>query len=458
MDEIRKNIVKGKKISILGMARSGIAVAELLKSNGAVPFVSDSGDFLKLSDALSSLKNLKIEYETGGHTDKIYDSDMFVISPGVPSTSPVVIEASRRGLKIFSELEVASWFCRAPIVAVTGTNGKTTTTSLLGNIFSDAGRNVSVGGNIGNAFSGFAGQLPADAVAILEVSSFQLDYIDSFHPHISVLLNITPDHLDRYENDFQKYIDSKCRIFKNQNKNDYLIYNYDDVIARKAVDNLASNNVSLMAFGLERKFHEGAFIEDDKVVIMIDGDNTEIINPDEIKIRGTHNLYNSMAAILAARLMNVNPVSIKSTLKIFPGVEHRLEFVRELDGVKYINDSKATNVDSVWYALQAYEEPIIVLIGGRDKGNDYSKLFEPVKKHVKTIIAIGESAEKVKNAFSGLKTVVIASSMPQAVDEARKLASHGDIVLLSPACASFDWFQNYEHRGKVFKEIVSALN
>ena len=458
MDEIRKNIVKGKKISILGMARSGVAVAELLKSNGALPFVSDCGDSLKLSDALSSLKNLKIEHETGGHTNKVYDSNMLVLSPGVPSSSPAVIEAARRGLKIFSELEVASWFCRAPIVAVTGTNGKTTTTSLLGNIFSDAGRNVSVGGNIGNAFSGFVGQLSDDAVGILEVSSFQLDYIESFHPHISVLLNITPDHLDRYENNFQNYIDSKCRIFKNQNKNDYLIYNYDDVETRKAVDILASNNARQMPFGIERKFHEGAFIEDNQVVIMIDGDKTEIINTDEIKIRGTHNLYNSMAAALAALLMNVSPATIKSTLKIFPGVEHRLEFIRELDGVKYINDSKATNVDSVLYALQAYKEPIIALIGGRDKGNDYSKLLEPVREHVKTIIAIGESAVKVRNAFSGLKKVVVASSMSQAVDEARKFASHGDIVLLSPACASFDWFQNYEHRGKVFKEIVMALN
>ncbi|MBI5022398.1 MAG: UDP-N-acetylmuramoyl-L-alanine--D-glutamate ligase [Ignavibacteriales bacterium] len=454
---MQKNIVKGEKVSILGMARSGIAVAELLRSNGAIPFVSDNGDSTKLADAIISLKNNKIEYETGGHTDKVYDSRMLVLSPGVPSTSPIVIEASKRGLKIFSELEVSSWFCRAPIVAVTGTNGKTTTTSLIGNIFSDAGRNVSVGGNIGKAFACFAGELQNDAVAILEVSSFQLDYIDTFHPHISILLNITPDHLDRYENNLQKYIDSKCRIFKNQNKNDYLIYNHDDINTRKAVDKLASNNVRRMPFGIEKEFREGAFVKDNKVAIAIDGKEIEIFNADDIKIRGIHNLYNSMAAILAARLMNINPASIRSTLKTFPGVEHRLEFVRELDGVKYINDSKATNVDSVWYALQAYEEPIVVMIGGRDKGNDYTKLFEPLKKHVKAVIAIGESAGKVKDAFSGLKKVVIASSMQQAVDEARKLASSGDIVLLSPACASFDWFQNYEHRGQIFKEIVKAL-
>ncbi|MBA4312297.1 MAG: UDP-N-acetylmuramoyl-L-alanine--D-glutamate ligase [Chlorobiaceae bacterium] len=455
---MRENIVKGKKVSILGMARSGIAVASLLKNKGAIPFVSDNGESAKLSDAVISLRNLHIEYETDGHTEKIYDSDMLVISPGVPSASTVLIEASKRGLKIFSELEAASWFCRAPIVAVTGTNGKTTTTSLLGKIFDDAGRKFSVGGNIGKAFSGFADQLHENSVAILEVSSFQLDYVDTFHPHISVLLNITPDHLDRYNNNFQNYIDSKCRIFKNQNNNDYLIYNYDDAEIRKAINNLALNHVRMMPFGLERAFNEGAFVEDDKVMIRIDGNKTEIISVDEIKIRGSHNLYNSMAAILTARLMDMSSESIKSTLAAFPGVEHRLEFVRDLDGVKYINDSKATNVDSVWYALQAYKEPIIVLIGGRDKGNDYNKLVEPVKKHVKAIIAVGESAEKVRNAFSNLKQVVIASSMAQAIGEARKLASAGDIVLLSPACASFDWFQNYEHRGKVFKEIVSALN
>lgn len=452
-----KNNVAGRQISVLGMARSGIAVTSLLKRNGAFPFVSDASPIEKLGDRPIELKNIGVEFETNGHTNHVFDADMIVVSPGIPSDAPVIVEAVKRGIKIFSELEVASWFCRAPIVAVTGTNGKTTTTTLIGKIFEEAKRKSVIGGNIGNAFSGFADQLQKDSTAVLEVSSFQLDYIKAFHPHVSLLLNITPDHLDRYDHNYQKYINSKCRIFENQTKDDSLIYNFDDQTVRDHVLKSKKIFVRAIPFGIKQNFKEGAFVENGRLFLKFGKTKTEIININEIKIRGLHNLYNSMAAVLAAHLMDVDTKVIKKTLKNFSGVEHRLELVRELRGIKYINDSKATNVDSVWYAVQAFNEPLVVLIGGRDKGNDYGKLIEPIKKYVKAIIAIGESSEKVRDAFAKIKPVVIASSMENAVDEANKIAVAGDIVLLSPACASFDWYTNYEFRGKNFKEIVNLL-
>jgi UDP-N-acetylmuramoylalanine--D-glutamate ligase len=292
---------------------------------------------------------------------------------------------------------------------------------------------------------------------ILEVSSFQLDYCETFHPKVSIILNITPDHLDRYDQNFERYIASKCRVFENQKTDDYLIYNYDDLETNEQVRRFASMHVHTLPFGIERRFEEGAFEENGKLVTIINGIKTEILETSQIGIRGIHNRYNSMAAVLSAQVMGIETASISSTLKSFKGVEHRLEFVREINCVKYVNDSKATNVDSVWYALQAFDEPLIVLIGGRDKGNDYSKLQDLVAKHVKTIVAIGESAEKVYQEFHSIKKVIKASSMDEAVILASKLASAGDIVLLSPACASFDWFQNYEHRGQVFKQIVNKL-
>lgn len=449
--------VSGKKISVLGAARSGAAAAQLLKTKGAKVFVSDSAPKDKLQFSISFLQSLGIEFETSGHTDRVLEADIIVISPGVPSNISIIEEALRRDIKVVSELEIASWFCQAPIIAVTGTNGKTTTTTLIGKMFDDAKRKNTVGGNIGTAFSSFVDSDNPMTAVILEVSSFQLDYCETFHPKVSIILNITPDHLDRYDQNFERYIASKCRVFENQKTDDYLIYNYDDLETNEQVRRFASMHVHTLPFGIERRFEEGAFEENGKLVTIINGIKTEILETSQIGIRGIHNLYNSMAAVLSAQVMGIETASIGSTLKSFKGVEHRLEFVREINCVKYVNDSKATNVDSVWYALQAFDEPLIVLIGGRDKGNDYSKLQDLVAKHVKTIVAIGESAEKVYQEFHSIKKVIKASSMDEAVILASKLASAGDIVLLSPACASFDWFQNYEHRGQVFKQIVNKL-
>ncbi|MBI1803263.1 MAG: UDP-N-acetylmuramoyl-L-alanine--D-glutamate ligase [Ignavibacteriae bacterium] len=447
--------VAGKKVTVIGAARSGVAVAELLKANGARVFVSDSGSGEKLAPSISSLESAGVEFELGQHTERALNSDLIVVSPGVPSTIPIVKEAQRRGIHIVSELEIASWFCPAPIIAITGTNGKTTTTALVGRMLHDAKKKHVVGGNIGTAFSSLVNELDGDSIAVLEVSSFQLEQIEHFHPAVSVILNITPDHLDRYQGSMEQYVAAKCRVFENQGPDDVLIYNYDDKETQRAVERATA--VKQLAFGVDRRFDEGAFIEEGKLVTVIDERRSEIVETEQISIRGIHNLYNSMAATLAVQSMGVGVPSIRATLRNFKGVEHRLEFVREVNGVKYVNDSKATNVDAVWYALQSFAEPIVLLLGGRDKGNDYSKLDELVRKHAKAIVAIGESAEKVVGAFSGVKPIEKASSMEEAVLVASELATAGDVVLLSPACASFDWFENYEHRGKVFKQIVHAL-
>ena len=443
-----------KKVSVIGAARSGVAVAQLLRSQGADVFVSDSSSAEKLQSSISNLQSEKIEFEVGKLSDRVYQCELMVISPGVPSNAYVVLEAQKRSIKVVSELEVGSWFCRSPIVAITGSNGKTTTTTLIGRILDHAKKKHVVAGNIGTAFSSLVLELAKTDVAVLEVSSFQLDHIEAFRPKISILLNMTPDHMDRYNHSMEKYVASKARIFKNQRSDDVLIYNADDEWTNRVVSQAQSHKVS---FSIQQKMNEGAFVENEKLVTSLGGVKTEVIDINQIIIKGAHNLYNSMAAVLAGQLLGVEANSLQSTLKTFEGVEHRLEFVRELNSVRYYNDSKATNVDSVWYALQAFKEPIVLLLGGRDKGNDYSRLSKLVKKQVKAIVAIGESADKVEQAFRGTSAITKTASMDEAVATARSLAQSGDVVLLSPACSSFDWFKNYEHRGQVFKELVKNL-
>lgn len=450
--------VKGKRFSIIGGARSGVAVAKLLRAHGGVVFLSDKAAAEKMQEAVAALKAESIEFEFGGNTERVLSADVVVLSPGVPSDMPLVKESLGRGIKVVSEVEVASWFCAAPIVAVTGTNGKTTTTTLIGRMFEDAKRPCVVAGNIGTAFSQLADQVGSDGAAILEISSFQLDHIDTFEPRVAVWLNVTPDHLDRYEHSYEKYIASKCRIFENQTAGDVLVFNADDETERGNVERLAPFSAEKLAFSIRSWANNGAFVEAGRIKIRLNGIVSDVIATDQISIRGMHNLYNAMAATLAARVMGISTASIRSTLKNFKGVEHRLEFVREVNGVTYVNDSKATNVDSVWYALQSYDKPIVLLLGGRDKGNDYSRLGDLVKKHVKSIVAIGESADKVMTAFMSIVSVVKATNMEEALRMASRVAASGDLVLLSPACASFDWFENYEHRGREFKRLVGELN
>ena len=449
--------VTGKRFSVIGGARSGVAVAKLLKARGAKVFLSDKAPPEKMQDVIRVLDDEGIEHEFGGNTEKVLEGDVVVLSPGVPSDVPLVKAAMKKGRHVVSEVEVASWFCPAPIVAITGTNGKTTTTALTGRMFEDARHPHVVAGNIGTAFSQVVDQIGSDGAAILEISSFQLDHIETFRPKVSVWLNVTPDHLDRYEHSYEKYIASKCRVFENQSSGDVLVYNVDDDTEREHVERKVPPAVRQLMFSVRSSVDEGAFVKDGIMKVRLAGVESDVIPVEQISIRGMHNLYNSMAATLAARVMGVPTASIRATLKNFKGVEHRLEFVRELDGVTYINDSKATNVDSVWYALQSFDRPIVLLLGGRDKGNDYSRLFDPVKAHVKAIVALGESADKVSNAFSQIVAVKKATSIGEAVRDASAFAAPGDVVLLSPACASFDWFENYEHRGRVFKHLVGEL-
>ena len=449
--------VNGKRFSVIGGARSGVAVAKLLKSRGAKVFVSERTSPEKTRDVVALLDGEGIEHEFGGNTEKVLEGEIVVLSPGVPSDLPLVKSAAEKGRRIVSEVEVASWFCEAPIVAITGTNGKTTTTALTGRMFEDARHPSVVAGNIGLAFSQVVDQVGSDGAAILEISSFQLDHIETFKPKVSVWLNVTPDHLDRYDHSYEKYIASKCRIFENQAEGDVLVYNIDDETERTNIERHAPPEVEKLIFSVRSRVDEGAFVEDGVMKVRVAGVESEVIPVDQISIRGIHNLYNSMAATLAARVMGISTASIRATLKNFKGVEHRLEFVSEVNGVVYVNDSKATNVDSVWYALQSFDRPIVLLLGGRDKGNDYSRLFDLVKQHVKGIVAIGESADKVISAFGQLVAVKKSTSMGEAVESASAMAARGDVVLLSPACASFDWFENYEHRGRVFKQLVAEL-
>lgn len=455
MNLVSQNIA-GKKVSVIGGARSGIAVAKLLKKLGANVFISDvkkPEEIKYVKIAPSELDSLGIEYEFGEHSERVYNCDFMVISPGVPSNAPVIKKAIELGIKVWSEIEVASWFCKAPIVAVTGTNGKTTTTSLIGHIFKTAGFKTIVAGNIGAPFSDFVLDADENSIVVLEVSSFQLDHIESFKPKVSVLLNITPDHLDRYDS-FGDYVLSKFRIFKNLKEDDFAVYNYDDEIVQPYAESL---NVIKLPFSVVERLSCGAFIEDEYIVLSYKNKKERILKMKDLKLRGIHNVYNSLAAALAARAMEVRNEIIRESLQSFEGVEHRLEFVREINGVKFINDSKATNVNSLWYALESFDEPIILIAGGRDKGNDYSKVYDLVKKKVKLIIAIGESKEKIYNEFKNLTEVVKVDSMEEAVRKSYEEAKPGDVVLLSPACASFDMFRDYEHRGEVFKKLVNEL-
>jgi len=439
--------------SILGAARSGLAVAKLLRSEGARVFVSDAkpaGD-----SAIALLDAIGAEYEFGGHSDRVLESDTLILSPGVPDTIPIVRRAAERGMTITNEIEIASRRCIAPVVAITGTNGKTTTTELLGHIFRTAGVETYVAGNIGIPFSEVAAGAGDRSVVVLEISSFQLEHIATFKPRVAVILNITPDHLDRYAG-FDEYRRAKYRITMNQDAGDTLIYNADD---RSLADLPSRSAARTLGFSITHEPGEGAWLHDGLLTIGGAPTNEEsIMRADEIRIRGPHNLYNSMAAALSALSIGVESDRIREGLKTFAGVPHRLEPVRELDGVRWVNDSKATNVDSLWYALSSFAEPVVLIAGGRSKKNNYDSVLPLIRKHVKAAVLVGDAAQEMEDAFGSATAIHRAGySMQRAVAMARSLAEAGDVVLLSPACASFDMFDNYEHRGDVFRNLVNEL-
>jgi len=446
--------VKGKKISVIGAIRSGVGAAKLIKQLGGIPFVSDMGTTQKVADSVKLLADYSIDYETGEHTEKVFDCDLMIVSPGVPLDSPVIKKAAEKKIKMISEIELAYHFCKGKIAAITGTNGKTTTTALIAHIFNKCGYKTYPAGNIGHAFSEIAYDVKKDEYVSLEVSSFQIDLIEEFKPDAAVLLNITPDHLNRYDNSFKKYIDSKMRIFRNMDEKDSVVLNLDDEIITANLPKLKS---SIYYFSMKHEPDNGCTFNGRQMVFRRNGKNEFAFDAEKLFIKGGHNIANSMAAITASKVFGFDDKGIAEGLESFKGVEHRLEFVREIGGVKYVNDSKATNVDSVWYALNSFDQPIFLILGGQDVGNDYNKIKEPVQDKVKKIYAIGSSADKVFNFFHKIVKVEIKGTLEEAVITANKEARNHDIVLLSPACKSFDMYMSFEHRGEVFKKAVFSL-
>lgn len=443
-----------KRLVILGGGESGVGTAILGKQKGWEVFLSDKGSLKP--HYRETLNKEGIQWEEGTHTEeKILSADVIMKSPGIPDKAPIIKKAHEKGIAVISEIEFASQYTDSLIVGITGSNGKTTTTLLTHHIFKEAGLQVGLGGNIGYSF--------AELVAtenppyyVLEISSFQLDGIEHFAPHIAVLLNITPDHLDRYDYKFENYINSKFRIAMNQTENDYLIYDADDEVITQWLSTHTIKS-KLIPFSIEKELPQGAFLKDNKIYIMLENQTTEI-DVEEISLRGKHNIKNTMAASVAARLVNIRNNSLRESLKGFKGAPHRLEEVKVVDGITYVNDSKATNVNSVFYALDTIKTPIVWIVGGQDKGNDYNSLLPYVHEKVRAIVCLGVDNSPIIQSFHNtIGTLVETRSMDEAVKLAQGFAQEGDTVLLSPACASFDLFKNYEERGDLFKAAVQKL-
>ncbi len=448
-----ENKIMAKKIVILGAGESGKGAAILAQKLNYDVFVSDYAKISQKNKQILEAKNIAFE-EQKHTTAKILDADVIIKSPGIPDNASIIQEAQNQNIPIISEIEFASQNCDAKIIAITGSNGKTTTTLLTYHILKEAGLNVAMAGNIGESFAEKVAEKQYDYF-VLEISSFQLDQIKTFKPHIAVILNITPDHLDRYQNKMQNYIDSKFKITENQTSTDYLIYCNDD---ENITNNIKTKNINatLIPFSIDQPQTNGAYKNNNKIIITMN-DNTFEINTNKISIQGNHNMYNSMAAGIVARLNEVRSETIRKAMSGFKNAPHRLEKYKSVRGVKFINDSKATNINSTWYALQSVSDKVILIIGGIDKGNDYSIIKEQVKDKVKAMVCIGIDNKKIIDTFIGITELYEAENMQQAVETAFDLADEGDTVLLSPACASQDRFVNYEDRGEQYKQAVSKL-
>ena len=451
----QSSIVNRKsKIVILGSGESGVGTAILAKKKDFEVFVSDFG---KIKEKYKQvLINNEIEWEEDGHSaEKILSADVVMKSPGIPDQAPMVKKLREKGVKVISEIEFASKFTKATIVGITGSNGKTTTASLTYELLKNGGLNIALGGNIGKSFAEQVSEEKYENF-VLELSSFQLDGIETFSPHIAVLTNLSPDHLDRYDYKYENYIASKFRIVMNQTSQDYFIYDADDEQIIKWLSQNAIKSQPL-PFSTKKELNQGAYKKDNLIVININ--NTEYTMPiATIGIQGEHNVKNAMAASTIATLLKIRKQTIRESLEGFQGVEHRLEKVLKINNVMYINDSKATNVNATYFALDSMENPTVWIVGGVDKGNDYSELLPLVNEKVKAIICLGVDNEKLINAFGNIvDTIIETDSMAMAVQVAYKLAERNNTVLLSPACASFDLFENYEDRGRQFKDAVRNL-
>ena len=445
-----------KKIVVLGGGISGYGSAVLAKKKGFDTFLSDAG---KVAEKYATiLDEWGIEWEQGGHTmERILAADLVVKSPGIPEKAPIIKALRERGVKIVSEMEFAyKYLGRAKTICITGSNGKTTTTSLIYHIMRQAGLNVALGGNIGESFAYQVATADYDWY-VLELSSFQLDGMYDFRADVAVLMNITPDHLDRYDYCFQNYVNSKMRITQNQHSRSAFIYSADDEVIATEIERRADMRQRLLPFAAHAAVASGAgdaFLVDGEFTARV-GKKAVVIDTTKMKIKGLHNAYNAMAAALATLSAGVEAEVISQAIYSFNPVEHRLEPAGESGGIKWINDSKATNVDSVWYALESMSAPTIWIAGGTDKGNDYTPLKEFAREKVKALICMGVDNEKLVREFTGVvPTIISTSSLEEAMSAARSQVTEGDVVLLSPACASFDLFKNYEQRGKLFKEWV----
>ncbi len=443
----------GKRVLVVGLGKSGVASALFLAERGARVAVSDAKSHEQLREEIPLLLDHGISVETGQHGERTFrDQDLIVVSPGVPFDVQQLVHARERGITVIGEVELAARFLKGRIVAITGSNGKTTTTTLAGDILSAGGRQVLVGGNIGTPAITFVDRATDDTWVVLEISSFQLETIQTFHPHIAVVLNVTPDHLDRHHT-FENYAAAKARIFENQTVGDFAVLNAD---SEACIAMAPSAKAPVCWFSRLKEVTRGAWVRGDEIIWRDDHGERTVMPVGEIMLKGAHNLENVLAAVCVGMLAAVEPAEIRRAVAAFKAVEHRLEFVASVNGVEYYNDSKATNVDATIKALESFPGRIHLILGGKDKGSDYTVLNDLLTQRVKRVYTIGAAAGKIESQIQGT-AVVSAGTLESAVRRASEAAESGDSVLLAPACASFDQFNSYEHRGQVFKELVRQV-
>ena len=445
--------VKGKRVLVVGMGKSGIASALFLADQGARVAVSDTKSEEELHHEIPLLLDRGIGVEAGYHGERTFkEQELIVISPGVPSDVPQLMQARQAGIPVIGEIELAARYLKGHIVAITGSNGKTTTTALAGEILAAGGKTALVGGNIGTPAISFAEAATDDTWVVLEVSSFQLETIESFHPRIAVVLNVTPDHLDRHYT-FANYAAAKSRVFENQSGNDFTVLNVDDATCAAMAE---KTRAAVYRFSRSHAVERGAFVHDGQIVWCDGAPGLAIMPLAEIGLKGSHNVENVLAGVCIGLLAGVNPADVRRAVANFKAVEHRLEYVATIRGVAYYNDSKATNVDAAMKALESFPGGIHLILGGKDKGSDYSALNPLLAERVKRVYTIGAAAAKIESQIKGAP-VVSSGTIDNAVRQASEMAADGDIVLLAPACASFDQFMSYEHRGRVFKDLVRQI-
>jgi UDP-N-acetylmuramoylalanine--D-glutamate ligase len=441
------------RVLAVGLARTGVATALFCAKRNAIVTATDIRPESELEDAPAKLREAGVTLELGGHVEKTYlAQDLIIPSPGVPADDPLLAKARSKGITVWSEIELAYRFLEGEMIGITGSNGKTTTTSLVHHILKTAGQNAVLAGNVGTPLISCVEEMNAKTVSVVELSSFQLELIGKFRPDIGVFLNLTPDHLDRHKT-MESYAAAKARIFENQTELDAAVLNADDAPTVA----LAPKKPQVFWFSRKKGVEQGVCVRGEDVVIVHKGKEEFVMKHGEIPLVGAHNLENVLAAVMAARLSKVDTATIGKAVRSFAGVEHRLEFVAEIGGVRYYNDSKATNVDATLKALDAFPGRILVILGGKDKGSDYTVLQQPLREKAILALLIGAASEKIEKQITGSVAIEHAGTLERAVEIASRAVRAGDVVLLAPACASFDQFENYEHRGRVFKELVRRL-